>query len=135
MTRPSYSGREICEWNIDGLSEYQIFTVCVNMMTFATSFRIRTSSDDQLIAKAIVYGFSGYLYSWWSHLPELEKDGIMNSTKIEQEEGSSMTTQESNAMTTLIYSIIKHFIGDPDMYLKRLSEQLANLTCPTLQDF
>ena len=105
------------------------------MMTFATAFRIRTSSDDQLIAKTIVYGFSGCLYSWWSHLPELEKDGIMNATKVKQEDGSSMTTQKLDAVTTLIYSIIKHFIGDPNMYIERSSEQLTNLTCPSLQDF
>ena len=38
-------------------------------------------------------------------------------------------------MSTLIYSIIQNFIGDPNIFKDRAASQLNNLRCPTMSDY
>ena len=46
-----------------------------------------------------------------------------------------MTTEEPDSITTLIYALHKHFIGDPKKLQDRNLEILVNLMCPKLHDF
>lgn len=40
-----------------------------------------------------------------------------------------------DGINTLIYTIVRHFIGTPTNIYSRIHDQLSNLTCPTLSDF
>ena len=40
-----------------------------------------------------------------------------------------------DAVNTLIFTITKHFVGDPNQYKERASDVLINLRCPQLLDF
>jgi hypothetical protein len=42
---------------------------------------------------------------------------------------------EPDAVNTLIYTIIKHFIGTPSNITARISDVLNNLRCPTMSDY
>ena len=40
-----------------------------------------------------------------------------------------------DAVNTLIFTITKHFVGDPNQYTERASDVLINLRCPQFSDF
>ena len=40
-----------------------------------------------------------------------------------------------DAFNTLIFTITKHFVGDPNQYKERASYVLINLRCPQFSDF
>ena len=56
-------------------------------------------------------------------------------TIIKQENNQQIQTQEDDILNTLLYSIIKNFIGDPTIFQEKSQEILLNLTCRKLQDF
>ena len=84
-------------------------------------------SDDWNAVQLILTRFTGTLKLWWENfLTEKERFYV---SKILNEEG------EQDAVTRLIYAIIKHFIGDPNAFEARNSEILQNLRCRTLSYF
>ena len=121
----SYNNCDIYSWNIDGLSEHEIFVVLRQMKMAATAYL--QESDDWNAVQLILTGFTGTLKLWWENfLTEKERFYVSKSLN---EEG------EKDAVTRLIYAIVKHFIGDPNTYQDRSSEILQNLRCRTLSDF
>ena len=66
-----------------------------------------------------------------------EKIMILTARKtiIKQENNQQITTQEDDILNTLIFSIVKNFIGDLTIFLDKSQEILLNLTCKKLQDF
>ena len=66
-----------------------------------------------------------------------EKTMILTAKKtiIKQENNQQIQTQEDDILNTLLYSIIKNFIGDPTIFQEKSQEILLNLTCRKLQDF
>ena len=120
-----YNNGEIYSWNIDGLSEYEILAVLRQMQMAATAYL--TESDDWNAVQLLLTGFSSTLKLWWENfLTEKEKFYVSKSMN---EEG------EQDAVTRLIYAIVKHFIGDPNTFGERNTEILQNLRCRTLSDF
>ena len=86
----------------------------------------RLSERDTAIT--LVQGFTGQLKGWWDNLcTEEDKLLILNSIKSK--------TNEFDAVSTLIYSIIQNFIGDPNIFKDRAASQLNNLRCPTMSDY
>ena len=86
-----------------------------------------TENDDWNAVQLILTGFTGTLKLWWENfLTEKERFYVSKSLN---EEG------EQDAVTRLIYAIIKHFIGDPNSFGEINSEILQNLRCRTLSDF
>ncbi|KAL2493399.1 Enzymatic polyprotein [Abeliophyllum distichum] len=61
------------------------------------------------------------------------KDEIHNAVKKEGD--SPLDPSKQDAVCTLLFTIIKHFIGEPSSFMEKSSELLMNLTCPKLQDF
>ena len=59
----SYNSRTIYEWNIDGLSEYQIYEVIHKMLIYATIYKA-SGNNDSNVAKFIANGFTGSLKGW-----------------------------------------------------------------------
>ena len=57
---------------------------------------------------------------------------------IRETDGSVIITNRQpsqDAVNTLIFTITKHFVGDPNQYKERASDVLINLRCPQLSNF
>ncbi|KAG8634183.1 hypothetical protein MANES_17G018812v8, partial [Manihot esculenta] len=124
-----YDGTSIVEWNIDGLSEYQIKNVLQYMTMYATASRAK-GNDDPSTAKALIAGFGGQLKGWWDFAVSNEGKEII--FKMVKQEG---TQQVPDVVNTLLYTIGLHFIGSVNMLIDRAQEQLINLRCPDLSHF
>ncbi|KAL2486265.1 Uncharacterized protein Adt_31021 [Abeliophyllum distichum] len=129
----SFSGLEVIVWNIDGMTEHQIMQVLSEMSMASSAYSAKGNTDKE--AAVIIYnGFSGQLKDWWfNYLSSDDRDKILNAVKKEGDSHLDPTKQD--AVCTLIYTIVKHFIGQPSSFMEKSSELLMNLTCPKLQDF
>ncbi|PIN09729.1 hypothetical protein CDL12_17687 [Handroanthus impetiginosus] len=117
-----FNGESIVEWNIDGMSEYQIKIIIKYMLMCASTAKLKGNADE-VIAKAIDTGFTGQLQGWWDfYLIETTKQQILSALTRDP------VTNENKAdpVNTLIYTIVLHFIG---------TKQLINLHCLTLSYF
>ena len=85
------------------------------------------NGDDHNAVQIIIAGFIGTLrYRWDNCLNEKERLFIQLSVNDEGEQ---------NAVLRLMYTITKHFVGDPRIFEERNFEILQNLKCRTLSDF
>ncbi|XLT58928.1 hypothetical protein HN873_051532, partial [Arachis hypogaea] len=110
--------------NIDGLSEQDILDQMCNMTIATTAYKMRKASDKEA-AIMLTQGFTGQLKGWWDNFLSIqEKELIINSIKQED--------QSPDAISTLIYTIIKNFVGDPSTFKDRIGTQLMNLRCPIM---
>ncbi|PIM98952.1 hypothetical protein CDL12_28556 [Handroanthus impetiginosus] len=126
-----FNGESIVEWNIDGMSEYQIRTIVKYMLMYASAAKLK-GNKDEAIAKAIITGFTGQLQGWWNfYLKDIAKDKILKAIRNDP----TTNEQKSNAVNTLIYTIMAHFVGANELLSNRTTEQLINLQCPTLSYF
>ncbi|KAL4606808.1 hypothetical protein ACB092_09G130500 [Castanea dentata] len=107
QTQFSVSVEKLYEWNIDGLFEQEI----INKMA-----------------------------RWWdSHLTEESKESIKHSVKKDNE-GMPIFYENINrgipdGVNTLVYTILKHFVGTPSNVSSQISDYLNNLRCPTMSDY
>ncbi|KAG8650610.1 hypothetical protein MANES_07G055686v8 [Manihot esculenta] len=122
-------GTSIIEWNIDGLSDYQIKNVLQYMTMHATACRAK-GNDDPTAARALISGFSGQLKGWWDF--SVSNEGKIQIFNMVKQEG---TQQVPDVVNTLLYTIGLHFIGSVSMFTDRAQEQLINLRCPDLSHF
>ncbi|PIN16475.1 hypothetical protein CDL12_10872 [Handroanthus impetiginosus] len=74
-----FNGESIVEWNIDGMSEYQIKTIVKYMLMYASAAKLK-GNKDEAIAKAIITGFTGQLQGTKSLIGDLQK----NQTSIKE---------------------------------------------------
>ncbi|CAJ2671410.1 unnamed protein product [Trifolium pratense] len=133
MVASSYSGNSIIEWNIDGHSEQNILNTIQEMTMAATAFKSIGENSDRKAAILIITGFTGQLKGWWDNIisPE-EKLAILEAKKLDPSTG---IIGDEDAVNTLLYTITKHFVGDPAQIQDRAADQLANLYCPTMSDY
>jgi hypothetical protein len=85
-------------------------------------------------------GFSITLPNWWDkHLTEDSRQKIRIAIKHDEEGfpifDGHIGRGEPNGVNTLIYTIIKHFVGTPSNITSRISDYLNNLRCPTMFDY
>ena len=95
------------------------------MQMAATAYLM--DSDDWNAVQLLLTGFTGTLKLWWENFLT-EKERFLVSKSI-NEKG------EQDAVTRLVYVIVKRFIGDPNVYQEQSSKILQNLRCRTLSDF
>ncbi|XP_028092633.1 uncharacterized protein LOC114292817 [Camellia sinensis] len=135
----------IYEWNINGLSEYQIYELLQQMLMFATVCKQNNNSDHQ-VACYIVSGFTGVLKGWWDNiLTPTQCTEILSFTHTVLEidpagpstgpAAAQVERQEEDAVYTLINTIITHFIGQATGIADRNRELLMKLRCPSLSHF
>ena len=131
---------KIYEWNIDDLSEQEIINKMSHTSMVGIAYQNNHDLDQPEIVNLLVTGFSGTLRGWWdSYLTEDSKDSIRNAVK-KNDEGFPIFDESIghgilNGMNTLIYTIIKHFVGTPYNISSRVSDLLNNLRCPTMSDY
>ena len=99
-------------------------------MTLLTNVYKNHGKLDHQTAHLIVTGFTGQLKSWWDHyLNNDDRNGILTVVKRETNGSVIMTDRKpsQDAVNSLIFTITKHFVGDPNQYKERASDVLINL--------
>ncbi|KAI5338514.1 hypothetical protein L3X38_017785 [Prunus dulcis] len=136
----SVSSDKLYEWNIDGLSEQEVFNKLQHMSMVANSYISNHSFRQSEIVPLLVTGFTGTLRNWWDkHLTPDSKNLIIHAVKL-NDEGLPIFDEQigqgiEDGVNTLFYTIIEHFIGTPSHTTSRIHDQLSNLRCPKLSDF
>ena len=91
------------------------------------------------VIEMMALGFTGKLQQWWNNcLTEVSKEDIKYAIQKDEEGNPIINEIEQgipDGVNTLIYTIMKHFIGKPSNITARIYEQLSNLRCKTLGDY
>ena len=110
------SADKIYEWNINGLSEQEIINKMGHLSMVGIAYMNNHNLDHPEIVDLLVTGFSGTLRGWWdSYLIEDSKESIKHAVK-KNDEGllifyESIGNGIPDGVNTLIYTILKHFVG------------------------
>ena len=96
--------------------------------------------DQPDIVNLLVIGFSGTIHGWWdSYLTNKSRDSIKHAVKKNDEGlpifGENIGRGILDGVNTLIYTILKNFVGTPSNISSRISDLLNNLRCPTMTDY
>ena len=140
QTQFSVSADKLYEWNIDGLSEQEIINKMSHMSMVGIAYQNNHDLDKPEIVNLLVTGFFETLRGWWdSYLIEDSKESIKNAIKT-NDEGlpifyESIGRGILDGVNTLIYTILKHFVGTPSNISSRVSDLLNNLRCPSMTDY
>ncbi|KAL4344684.1 hypothetical protein AHAS_Ahas11G0203000 [Arachis hypogaea] len=127
----SLNANNVYEWNIDGKTENNFMHMLKHMTMVCTAYQTAHESSEEAIANFIVSGFSGQLKGWWdNYLTNDEKDAILSAVKTD-DNGEPILNKNGktilDAISTLIFTIENHFIGDPSLWKDRSAELLSNL--------
>jgi len=92
------------------------------------------------VIELITLGFTGKLLQWWSNCLTKEFKEDIKSAIQKNEEGIPIFDENigrriPDGVNTLIYMIMKHFMGKPSNITSRIYDQLSNLRCKTLGDY
>jgi hypothetical protein len=80
ISQNTYNASSLYEWNIDGMSEYNILNTLQQMTMVANAYKTQTGTSDKAIVELLITGFSGQLKGWWDyHLTETDHLHILNS--------------------------------------------------------
>ncbi|KAK9134325.1 hypothetical protein Syun_013655 [Stephania yunnanensis] len=133
-----YDGNAIYDWSIDGLSEYQVIEVVLKMHIYAKASILQNHTEPDT-AKAIVCGFTGQLYGWWHYvMDEDEREAITNHLKTDALNNPIINQNGDwvyDSVNHLMAAIIWQFVGHISSINEKISDQLQNLRCRTLNDY
>lgn len=139
LRQNQYSTNAIYEWNIKGLTKYQITNLLQEMIMVSTTYRMKQNSFDHAVAQALVVGFTVQLKDWGDHYLGIgDRERVLSAirktlegTIVKDEDGWEI----QDVVATLIYAITKHFLGDPSKLKDHAFDILLNLKCKKLHDF
>ncbi|KAJ8543610.1 hypothetical protein K7X08_006133 [Anisodus acutangulus] len=139
LAQSRFNASSIYDWNIDGMTEYNILSFLQQMTMAANAYKTQNGTQDKTIADLLIAGFSGQLKGWWdNYLADQQKEDILNSIKTD-EEGLPILDEQGeplqDAVATLILTISLNFIGDSSHLKDKNAELLSNLKCKQLSDF
>ncbi|KAH9658409.1 hypothetical protein KPL70_023487 [Citrus sinensis] len=139
LNQSRYNASSVYEWNIDGMSEYNILGLLQQMTMAANAYKTQAGTSDRAISEILIVGFTGQLKGWWDHLLTNQQQlDILNSIQV-NENGAPIFDEFNNpiqdAVATLILTISLHFIGDPSHLRDKNAELLHNLRCRKLSEF
>jgi hypothetical protein len=110
------------------------------MSMIANAYDTNQNLSQFEIVDLLAIGFSSTLCNWWDkHLTEESRKDIRKAMK-KNEDGLPIFDEkigrgEHDCVNTLIYTIIKHFVGTPSNITSRISDYLNNLRCPTMSNY
>ena len=139
LVQPKFNASSVYEWNIDGMSEFQVLNTLQQMTMASSAYKTQTGTSDRSVAELVIAGFSGQLKGWWDyHLTVQQQTDILYAIKKDEEglpilDSLGNTTQDS--VSTLILTIALHFIGDSSHLKDKNADLLSNLKCRKLSDF
>ncbi|KAH9659331.1 hypothetical protein KPL70_023821 [Citrus sinensis] len=139
LNQSRYNASSVYEWNIDGMSEYNILGLLQQMTMAAKAYKPQAGTFDRAISKILIAGFTGQLKGWWDHLLTNQQQlDILNSIQVD-ENGAPILDEFNNpiqdAVATLILTISLYFIGDPSHFRDKNAELLHNVRCRKLSEF
>ncbi|KAH9696438.1 hypothetical protein KPL71_023162 [Citrus sinensis] len=139
LNQSRYNASSVYEWNIDGMSKYNILSVLQQMTMAANAYKTQSGTSEKAIAEILIAGFTGQLKGWWDHLlTKLQQLDILNSIQMD-ENGAPILDEFNNpiqdVVATLILTISLHFIGDPSHLRDKNTELLHNMRCRKLSEF
>ncbi|KAH9734867.1 hypothetical protein KPL71_017543 [Citrus sinensis] len=139
LNKSRFNASSVYEWNIDGMSEYNILRLLQQMTMAANAYKTQSGTSDKAIAEILIAGFTGQLKGWWDHLLTQQKQlDILSSIQTDEDKVpilDEFNNPIQDAVATLILTISLHFIGDPSHLRDKNSELLHNLRCRKLSDF
>jgi hypothetical protein len=121
----SISADKLYEWNIDDLSEQELMNKMNHMFMVANAYDTNQNLSQYEIVDLLATRFSGTLRNWWDkHLTENSKEDIRKAVKKNEDDlpifDEKLGRGEPNCVNTLIYTIIKHFVGTPSNITSRI---------------
>ena len=140
QTQFSVSIDKLYEWNIDGLPQQEIINKMGHRSMVANAYITNHNLDQAKILHILTTGFSRTLCGWWEkYLIEESRESIKNVVK-KDDDGLPIFDERigqgiPDGVNTLIYTIIKHFVGTPSNISSHISDYLNNLCCPTMSDY
>ena len=114
MPKIRFQGNILYEWNIDGLSEYQIVNIMQHMLVYSNACHIHQWSQEHSVL-AITVGFTGQLNGWWNvYLFEIQREEITKAIKRDEYANPTLNERgevQGEQVLALITNIIHHFLG------------------------
>ena len=110
------------------------------MSMVANAYDTNQNLSQSEIVDLLAIGFFGTLRNWWDkHLTEECREEIRKAVK-KTEDGLPIFDEKigrgkPDCVNTLIYTIIKHFVGTPSNIATRIFGYLNNLRCPTMSNY
>ncbi|ESQ30737.1 hypothetical protein EUTSA_v10012334mg, partial [Eutrema salsugineum] len=134
-----FNSSSVYDWNIDGISEYNILNFLHKMTMAANAYRTQVENEDRTVAELLIAGFSGQLKGWWdNYLNNQQRSETLDAVKTDEDNVpilDNFGNPQQDAVATLVIAITLHFIGDPSVLRDKKAELLSNLKCKRLSDF
>ena len=123
-TQFTVSSGKLYEWNIDGLSEQELLNKIQHITIVANNY-LNDGIQNTEVVELIVLGFTGKLLVWWNNcLTEASKEDIKHAVKKDKDENPIFDERirrgVPDGVNTLIYTIMKRFIGKPSNITSRI---------------
>ncbi|KAG5580146.1 hypothetical protein H5410_050773 [Solanum commersonii] len=138
QTNTSYSGSEIYEWNLDGLTDRQLTILVHRMLMYATICK-SVNNTDRTICKMIIVGFTGQLRGWWDNYMSMDAKAAVINAKATTEGvdnlGFALVKNREDAVYTLVLTILEHFSGRFTNQYETVRSLLNGLRCRHLGEF
>ncbi|KAG5620076.1 hypothetical protein H5410_005294 [Solanum commersonii] len=138
QTNTSYSGSEIYEWNLDGLTDRQLTIFVHRMLMYATICK-SVNNIDRTICKMIIAGFTGQLRGWWDNYMTMDAKAAVINAKAATEGvdnlGFALVKNREDAVYTLVLTILEHFSGRFTNQYETIRSLLNGLRCRHLGEF
>lgn len=61
IQQKKYNANSICEWNIDGMSDYNIITILQQMIMVNNAYRVKLNSLDEVVTHLLIVGLTDSL--------------------------------------------------------------------------
>ncbi|KAG5579693.1 hypothetical protein H5410_050320 [Solanum commersonii] len=138
QTNTSYSGSEIYEWNLDGLTDRQLTILVHRMLMYATICK-SVNNTDRTICKMIIAGFTGQLRGWWDNYMTVDaKAAIINAKAVNEgvdNLGFALVKNREVAVYILVLTILEHFNGRFTNQYETVRSLLNGLRCRHFREF
>ncbi|KAG5582072.1 hypothetical protein H5410_052699 [Solanum commersonii] len=107
QTNTSYSGSEIYEWNLDGLTDRQLTILVHRMLMYATIYK-SVNNTDRTICKMIIAGFTGQLRGWWDNYMTLDAKAAVINAKATAEGVDNLGFALVKNREDVVYTVVNH---------------------------
>ncbi|KAK3230711.1 hypothetical protein Dsin_002592 [Dipteronia sinensis] len=93
---------------------------------------------------SLATGFEGQLFGWWTYtMNPAARETIIHHTKeiittipsSSSTTSATTTTSQPDSIDVLCYTILMHFVGNPNRFQDKEFSKLQNLKCKRLSDF
>ncbi|KAK3205355.1 hypothetical protein Dsin_019401 [Dipteronia sinensis] len=120
-------------------------TVPYTLVIFISKKQNMTHAD---AVTSLATGFEGQLFGWWTHtISSSTRETIINHTKeiittttpsttfTPSTSATTTTTSQPDGIDVLCYTILMHFVGNPNRFQGKEFSKLQNLKCKKSSDF